>query len=363
VATENKRLSNLTLGLIGGASFAASLWVCRGILMPIVMAGFLAVILHPARQSLRRRFGRRPHLFAFAATLGVLVLIIAPIGLTGYLLLTQILHGVDLLRVQLGDGGFAGLFQGHLPPAAMDVIQRVETVIPINTSQISDAALEASKLIAPTVGSILAFSGKSIFDGFILLLSLYYFFLDGERLGRWLTEVVPLNPRYGAELFQEFRAVLQAIVWGSVFGIVLSAVVASLIYWPFGLPSPFVWGTLTGLVSIVPAVGGAILWVPLGLLLMLMGHVGAGVGMLAVCAVAFVIIDNLVKPLVVGRGMTLHPLLILVGIIGGATTLGLSGLIIGPLVLSLFLAIMRIYRRDFLSATPVPASAPPPTAR
>jgi predicted PurR-regulated permease PerM len=350
LATSNKHLSNLTLALIGSASFAASLWVCRGILMPIVMAAFLAVILQPVKVQLRRRFGRQPHLFAFALTLAVLLLIIVPLGLMGYLLLTQILRGVELLRVQLGEGGFAGLFQGHLPPAAMNLVYRLESVIPINADQVRQAAVDASKLIAPTVASILAFSGKTVFEGFLLLLSLYTFFLDGERLLQWLAEVVPLTPKYSVELFQEFRGVLQAIVYGSVFGMVLSGVVAALGYWALGVPSPFIWGMLTGIFSITPAVGAAVIWVPVSVLLLLMGKVGQGIGLLVFCAIAFIIIDNVVKPAVVGRGMTLHPLLILLGFLGGATTLGMSGLIIGPLVLSLFLAIMRIYRRDFLTA-------------
>jgi predicted PurR-regulated permease PerM len=348
MATTDKRLSNLTLALLGAASFAASLWLCRGILMPIVMAGFLAVILQPVKVRLRERFGRRPHLLSFTLTLAVLVLIIAPLGLMGYLLLTQILRGVELLRDQLGDGGFTGLLHGHLPPAAMTLVYRLEEVIPINADQVRQGALEGSKLIAPTVGSILAFSGKSVFEGFLLLLSLYYFFLDGDRLARWIASVVPLTEKYSVELFREFRGVLQAIVYGSVFGIVLSGIVAALGYWAFGVPRPLVWGMLTGIVSITPAVGGAIIWVPLSVVLLLRGQVGSGLGLLIFCAVAFIIIDNVVKPAVVGRGITLHPLLILLGFLGGATTLGISGLIIGPLILSLFLAIMRIYRRDYL---------------
>jgi predicted PurR-regulated permease PerM len=348
MATSDRRLSNRTLAILGAASFAASIWVCRGILMPIIMAGFLAVILHPIRVALRDNFGRRPHLYSFLLTLGVLGLIIVPLGFMGYLLLTQILHGVDLLRDRLGDGGLSGLLQGTLPPSAMDLVQRIDQVIPIGADQLREGAVQASKLVAPTVASILAFSGKSAFEGFLLVLSLYYFFLDGERLARWISEVVPLTEKYSKELFAEFRGVLQAIVYGSVFGMVLSGIVAALAYWVFGVPSPLVWGLLTGIFSITPAVGAAVIWVPVGALLLLTGQIGHGIGLLAVCTVAFLGIDNIVKPAVVGRSMTLHPLLVLLGFIGGATTLGVSGLIIGPLVLSLFLAIMRIYRRDYL---------------
>ncbi len=348
MAVDGKRLSNLTLALLGAASLVASFWVVRGILTPLVLAGFLAVILQPVKLALRARFGRIPHLFAFTLTLAVLMLIIVPSGLMVYLLLTQLLHGVDLLRSQLGAGGFAGLFQGNFPPAMMMLIDRIGAIIPVSTDQVREAALEASKLLAPTLGSILAFSGKTLFDGFILLIALYFFFLDGERLLQWVAEVSPLTPKYSVELFAEFRAVLQAIVYGSVFGIVVSALATSLIYWIFGVRSPVVWGMVSGVFSIAPAVGAAIIWAPIGALLLITGRVGAGVGLLVVCAVVFILLDNIVKPLVVSRGMTLHPLLVLLGIIGGATTLGISGLVIGPLVLSLFLAIMRIYRRDFI---------------
>jgi predicted PurR-regulated permease PerM len=356
MAIDEKRLSNLTLALLGATSLVASFWVCRGILTPIVMAGFLAVILQPVKLFLRQRLGRWPHLFAFALTLGVLVLIIVPSSLMAYLLFTQLLHGIDLVRNQLGAGGFAGLFQGNFPPAVMILIDRVEGFIPISLDQVRQAALEASKLLAPTLGSILAFSGQTVFGGIILLISLYFFFLDGEHLLHWIADVIPLSPKYSAELFAEFRAVLQAIVYGSVFGIVVSAAVTSLIYWIFGVPSPVVWGMISGVFSIAPVVGATVIWVPLGVVLVLTGQLGAGVGLLISCAVVFIILDNVVKPLVVSRGMTLHPLLVLLGIIGGATTLGVSGLVIGPLVLSLFLAIMRIYRRDFIGR-PVAAGA------
>lgn len=353
---EQRRLSNATLAVIGGASLALSLYLGRDFLLKVLMAAFLAVLCLPAKRFLDRRFKRKPHLVAGLLTMGVLVLIIIPVGLLVFLLIDQIVHALDLIRDEFGDNGLVSLLHGKLPYQMAGLVAHVESIIPITKDQIRDQLVGLSKFVAPTVAGILAFSGSTLFSIFVTLMALFFFFLDGDTLVGWIRRILPLEPRYSTELFAEFRSVSYAMVTGSVLTSLVCGIVACLGYWIIGVPSPFVWGTLTGLCQVAPAVGSMLIWIPVAVVLLLMGKVATALLMTGFCVLFLGIgIDNLLRPLIVGRNLALHPLLIFIGILGGITTFGLAGLVVGPMILAFCTATLRIYLRDFVGPPVSPA--------
>ncbi len=326
-----------------------SLWVIWKFLIPVVVAAFLAALLQPVKLWLRRRVGRRPHLFALLFTLGVLVLIIGPVGFLVYLLLTELLHALAMVSHALGPHGFQRLVQGHVPEPVQALASKIQQIIPFDVATVRKDLGEAAKLLAPTAASVLAISGETVFDVFVMLLSLFYFTLDGERLVGWLGEVLPLRTPYGKELFGEFAGTTYGMVVGSLLAMLLSGVASSIGYWILGVADPVVWGTLTGLFTIAPAVGSSIIWIPVCVVLALTGRLVHGLLLTGYCLIVVVLgIDHLLRPFLVGKRMTLHPLLTFLGIFGGILTFGISGLVIGPLILAVAVAVLRIYQRDFL---------------
>ncbi len=356
-ARDPARVSNVALGLLGLFAAVLSIWVVWDFLLPIAVAAFLAALLHPVHAKGRRRFDRHPRLYSLLFTFAVLVLIVAPVGLLAWLLVTELLSALRLLRDALGPGGLEQLAHGHLPGPVQHVLSGLQRVVPFNAESLRHQLGNLSRYVAPTLGTVLAFSGVTVFDLFVMLLTLFYLFLDGERLASWLIEILPLRARYSRELFAEFRKVSFGMIIGSAATMVIAGVLAWLGYRILGVSDALVWGTLTGALPLAPAVGSAIVWVPVAIVEAVSGHLVRGLLLTGYFLLVVVLgADNLVRSLIVGRQMTLHPLLALLGIFGGVVVFGFAGFVVGPMILALTVALLNIYRRDFVHA---PAKAQP----
>ncbi len=281
----------------------------------------------------------------------MLLLFILPVGLLGWLLAIEIGRAIDLLRDALGPAGLSGLLHGRLPAPLAGVLAQVGAVLPVDVGSLHHQLGELARLLAPTVGGLLAFSGTTALDLLVLSIALFYLFLDGDRLGSWLLDVLPLPGHYSRELFRELRDVTYGMIVGTILTGVLVGVAAAFGYLLSGVANPAVWGVLTGLLTVEPAVGSSIVWAPIAVVLALEGHFVRGLLLTAYCLLVVVLgIDDLLRPRLVGPRMTLHPFLTFIGIFGGVATLGISGLLIGPLALALAVAVLRLYRRDFTPA-------------
>ncbi len=348
-ARSPRRLANASLAALAAATILLSLWIVRDFLLAVVVAAFLAVVLHPFHARGRRRFGKHPRAYALLFTSLVLALIVAPVALLVWLLVKEVLRALELLHHALGPDGLQQLMHGNLPEPVARLVAKIGSVVPLNAAALRSQIGNLSHYVGPTVSGILIFSGDTAIDLVILLLALFYFFLDGERLAAWLVEVLPWPARYSRELYGDFRKVSFGMVVGTAAAMVLSGALAWLGYLVLQVPDPLVWGTLTGALTIAPVVGSAIVWVPIAVVLALTGHLVRGLLVVAYALLVLVLgVDHLLRPLLVGRQMTLHPLLVFLGIFGGVATLGFSGLLVGPLVLAMADSLLRIYRRDFV---------------
>jgi predicted PurR-regulated permease PerM len=333
-----------------------SLWILRNFLLTVLIAAFLAILCQPAQRWLDRRLAHRRHLTAGLMTVGVLVGVLAPLILLAFVLVGQLLEAAHAVDSMLGEDGLTRLLEGRLPEKLTHGLAHLQNIVPVRPSDVQAAFLNVTRLAGPTLGGLLAFSGTKFVELLLLIFSLFYFFLDGRRLMVWLQQVVPLEPAYGREIFATFRSVSYAMLVGSMSTVALAGAAAFVIYLSLGVPSPALWASLTGLAMLVPAVGSALIWAPMAIVFALSGRLVTGLTVAGLCfLVLAVVIDNLVRPLLIGRHMTLHPLLVLLGILGGVASLGPSGLLVGPLLLSLAVAVLEIYRKDFIGA---PAASP-----
>jgi len=336
-----------------------SLWILHDFLLTVLIAAFLAILAQPAFRWLDTRLKYRHHLAAGLTTVGVIAGVLAPLVLLSFLLVGQLLEAAHAANTLLGEDGLSRLFEGHLPERLTRGLAHVQHVVPIRPTDVQSAFLSATKWAGPTLGGLLAFSGAKFIELLLMVFSLFYFFLDGRRLMAWLQEVVPLEPAYGRELFATFRSVSYAMLVGSMSTVALAGACAFVIYLSLGVPSPALWASLTGISMLVPGVGSALIWVPMAIFYALIDKLWIGITLASCCFLFLaVVIDNLVRPLLIGRHMTLHPLLVLLGILGGIASLGPSGLLVGPLVLALAVAVLEIYRKDFIGKPNPPRLLP-----
>jgi predicted PurR-regulated permease PerM len=209
-------------------------------------------------------------------------------------------------------------------------------------------AASASSYLSTVLSSLLAVTSNGLLTLTLMAITSYYLLVEGKALTAFFFRLLPLPPDEARALMHEFREACVAILLG-IFVIALYQAVASGIgFYLFDVPRPLVAGAITGVVSLVPAVGTALTFVPIVILLIATGHLGAALGLLVWWLVLVVFLaDYVLRPKVMEGRMRMHSLLVLISLFGGLEAFGLVGLALGPLFCALFVALLRIYERDY----------------
>ena len=183
----------------------------------------------------------------------------------------------------------------------------------------------------------------------IILFMVYYTLTDGERLVTYIRRAAPIPGRQVDFLLHEARVGLRAVFLGQILMSVLQGIVCGIGWWIAGLPSPILWGAVMAIMALLPVVGPFMIWVPGSLYLIITGHVVGGVFLLAWgTIIVLVLLDTFLRPKIVGMGADIHPILVLVGVLGGVAAFGFIGLFLGPLIVGILLAVLKVYEADYL---------------
>ncbi|MEA3249723.1 MAG: AI-2E family transporter, partial [Patescibacteria group bacterium] len=162
-----------------------------------------------------------------------------------------------------------------------------------------------------------------------------------------LLAMSPLADEYDELVFNKLSIAVRAVMGGVLIMGIIKGILAGVFFWVFGVPAPLFWGLLTGIASFIPIVGSALVTVPAVIYLILTGHLLAAVGLLAVSVAIIGTVDNFLQPKLVESKTKIHPLLILLSILGGLKFFGFAGFILGPLTLAVTLALVDIYEKEF----------------
>jgi predicted PurR-regulated permease PerM len=326
---------------------------------PLLFAAILATVLAPVQARLRRLlFGRR-YPAAVLMTVAVVLLILAPLTVVGIIAVRQAIDTVGWVRGALDRGGVHELIRplpDHLERWLQGVVERMPRQL-----KALPPPVEAGRWAALQLQSVVATVSAFAFDLGIMLVALFFLLADGGRLVDWIKRVSPLGPARTQELLGEFKLVSRSVIGANFITGLLQASVATLGYWLSHIPQPLFFGLLTLLTSFIPSVGTAIVSMPLAALLLLLGHPLAAL-FLAAWSVLFVgTVDNLVRPLLIRGDLDVHGAIVFFSILGGIATMGLAGLVVGPLSLALFLTMLRFYRRDVRHSVAVNGGGARPT--
>jgi predicted PurR-regulated permease PerM len=180
-----------------------------------------------------------------------------------------------------------------------------------------------------------------------MLYTLFYFLRDGEKFMDMMAKVMPMDAEKQQFLFRQFivaaRSTLKAtLIIGGIQG-----AIGSVVFLIGGVKGAFVWGALMIFMSIIPVVGNAIIWVPAGVIMLLMGNIWQGIMILAAGVFVISAVDNLIRPVLVGRDVEMHPLLIFLSTLGGIALFGFSGFVIGPVVTALLIAVWEMHEKFY----------------
>jgi predicted PurR-regulated permease PerM len=179
----------------------------------------------------------------------------------------------------------------------------------------------------------------------LVVFTMYYLFRDGERVKRALHEVLPLEWEQSHAIFVRTHEVISASVYGVVVIAAIQGILGGLTFWALQLPSPLMWGAVMVLLSMIPVVGSTIVWVPTAIYLILSGSWIRGVILIAVGAGVIAMVDNLLRPRLVGGRTRLHELLVFFSVLGGLQVFGILGIVVGPVVVAITLALLDVFRQ------------------
>jgi predicted PurR-regulated permease PerM len=358
--TENNVERTFFVALLLAVSLAF-FWLIRGFTQPIFWAVALGIVVYPLHARLQRRLRIRRALAAGISVAIVVVVVILPLIGIGAAVANE---GAALYnRLQtggLGVGEMLARAQERLPQVTA-LIERVGVDPARLQEQAQSGAVTVSRAIAERALSIGSGTLRGTVFFFLMLYLLFFFLRDGPRILEAVIRALPLGDERERHLLGRFAEVSRATIKGTLVIGIVQGTIGGIAFAVLGINAPVLWGTVMALFSIVPAVGTAIVWLPAAILLMLTGHIVGGIGLILVGVLVIGTVDNLLRPVLVGRDTQLPDYVILLSTLGGIAGFGLAGIVIGPIIAAFFLSVWHMAEQEFTAETAEqPADPPPP---
>ena len=204
-----------------------------------------------------------------------------------------------------------------------------------------------SKLAEATRGTALFF-----FQLFIMLYAMFFFLLDGRNTLNKILYYVPLTSANENRMVDRFLSVARATIKGTLVIGIIQGFLAGLAFWVLGIEGAIFWATIMAVMSIIPGIGAALVWIPAVVYLVVVGRPIAAIALTAWCGGMVGTVDNLLRPRMVGKDTKMSDLMILLGTLGGISLFGAKGIVIGPIIAALFVTVWEIYGEVFRDVLP-----------
>ena len=315
----------------------------------VFWAVILAIIFQPMQAMFERRFGLGSNA---AAAMTVLVCIVIAIIPMAVILGAVVNEGARLVqRVQSGAYDTTALVrdaQAMLPDWAQRLLDRLGIGDDLDAmrGRLIDAMQQIGQLVAAQALTLGQNTLRFVASIGIMLYLLFFLFRDGRRIGRSIRDAMPLTPEYNRALLARFAAVVRATVKGNIVIAIIQGTIGGVAFWALGIQGALLWGALMVLMSLLPAVGAAIVWMPAAAYFFMTGAMGKGLILVAVGAGVIGLVDNLLRPVLVGKDTRMPDYVILVSTVGGISIFGINGFVIGPLIAALFISAWTIFREE-----------------
>jgi predicted PurR-regulated permease PerM len=334
-----------TLARVGGglALLAAALWVMQPFLVPIVWAGILAYVTWPLFRAVRRHT-RRPKLSAGLFTGTVALGVGIPVAWLLVALASEATHLIGLSREWVDAGAPLPEWVMTRPWLAGRVTELRDNAIVDPTAVLRYVTRYASQVSGRLV-DVAGGLATNVFKFAITVLSLFFFYLDGERLGAYAGRLLRIAFPSAPQVLEHVGGVVRAVVFGLIGTAIVQGVLAGIGFALFGVPSPVALGALTFVGSFIPA-GPMLLWIGAAVWLLVSGNVPAAIGMAVYGLLLISSIDNVLRPLLISGGQVpIHFLVVFFGVLGGLASFGMLGLFLGPVLLSVTVALVVEFAR------------------
>jgi predicted PurR-regulated permease PerM len=312
----------------------------------LLLAVVLAGVLRPVEVWLTKRFRGRRALAAGIITLLLVVILVGPLAM---LITVVVRDGSDGVRFILGavHSPKVADIVGWLPDSARDFVLDAIDRLPRDLNDVVGQISAQGNTAATAVGASVVATGSFLFHGALMLIALFFSLTHGEEMVNWLDSVSPLAPGQTRELLATSKKVSFSIIVSTIVTSAVQAVAALIGFYIAQVPSPIFLASVTFLAAFIPAVGASVVSLLAALLLYVTGHPYMAIFLSVWGLVVVGLVDNVIKPLLIKRGMEVHGAVVFFSLVGGLAAFGAIGLLIGPLVVSMFLSMLAMYHRDF----------------
>jgi predicted PurR-regulated permease PerM len=325
--------------IVISAATIVCLFLCYRLVQPFIPALVIAITVAVVTQPLMRWLERHISSSSVRAGVGeaiVTMAVLAPIATTVYFVAIQIAQAVQNWQAYLTSWQQILERQPRLAFAWQQVSQSLNITAAIE--QFAGAVNAAAMAVA--TGSV-----YSIFQALIMLYVLFFIYRDRDQLLATVKKLSPLTGRETNRLLKQFSDTIHATVFGVITVAIIQGTLGGMIFWLLGIPGAVLWATVMALFAMIPNLGTFVVWGPAALILYLDGHGGKSLMLVLWGLTAIALIDNLLYPLLVGNRLRAHTVVAFLSILGGIAVFGASGIVLGPLVISLTVFLLELWRR------------------
>lgn len=327
---------------------AAFLWLLLPYYGAVLWAAILAILFRPLYRWLLHRFGGRANVAAALSLLACICIVVIP----GAFVLGSLAQEATSLYQRITSqeydlGAILQQIQSSMPAFVRDALAALGFG---NITEIQGNLTSFLGQVAQTMAAQAVLIGQGTVQFAVglgvMLYLLFFLFRDGHTLALAIRRASPLKERYTDQIFRKFASVVKATVKGNVIIAIVQGAIGGITFWLLGLEAALLWGVLMAMLSLLPAVGAALVWAPVAGYLLLSGDYFRGLILIAVGAFVIGLVDNLLRPPLVGKDLRLPDYLILISTVGGISLVGINGFVIGPLIAAMFVAVWSLFNDD-----------------
>lgn len=323
----------------------AFVWILLPFYGTVFWASVLAIIFAPLHRRLLVMVNQRRNLAALTTLLLCLLIVILPFTVLAGSLLQEGLTVYERIRSgQLNFGTYFQQIMAALPPWLANLLDRfgLSDISGIRDA-LSDSALQGSQLIATEALNIGQNTFEFIVSFGIMLYLLFFLLRDGAILTAKINQAIPLSLEHKRHLLSKFTAVVRATVKGNIAVAAIQGTLGGAMFSFLGIQGALLWGSVMALLSLLPAIGAGLIWGPVAVYFLLTGGVGQGITLILFGVFVIGMVDNLLRPILVGRDTKIPDYVVLISTLGGLVLFGLNGFVIGPVIAALFIAAWDLF--------------------
>ena len=344
-------INKVTLVLMAIGISALFFSMIQQFLMVIFLAGLFSALTRPVFRRFNIMYKGHKHLASATTLILVIFVVMIPLMLLIGIVVAQ---AVDVgqsvtpwIKQTLKEPGVIAGYLENLP-----FFEQLEPYRETILTKGGELVGYVSKWIAGGLSSATIGTVYFMFLSLVFLYTMYFFQMDGDKLMRKILYYLPLDSADESVMLEKFTSVTRATLKGTMLIGILQGGLAGTAFAIAGIDNAVFWGTVMAVLSIIPSVGSAMVWIPAAIILMVQGSVAGGIGLIVFCGLVVGSLDNVLRPILVGKDTKMHELMIFFGTLGGIMMFGITGIFIGPLIASLFITVWELYGIAFSDYLP-----------